>query len=114
MVSESLSAAEILKGEGIDVRVINMHTIKPIDENAIISAAKETGAVVTAEEHQLNGGLGSAVVEVLAQNSPVPVEMVGVKDSFGESGTPAELMKAYYLKDVDIAQAVRKVIKRKK
>ncbi len=114
MVSESLAAAETLKGEGIDARVINMHTIKPIDKEAIIAAAKETGAVVTAEEHQIYGGLGSAVVEVLAQHEPVPVEMVAVADSFGESGTPAELMKAYHLKDVDIAQAVRKVIKRKK
>jgi transketolase len=114
MVSESLAAAEILKGEGIAARVINMHTIKPIDKDTIIAAAKETGAVVTAEEHQIYGGLGSAVVEVLAQNFPVPVEMIAVKDSFGESGTPAELLKAYHLKDVDIAQAVRKVIKRKK
>ncbi|MCB9772316.1 MAG: transketolase family protein [Candidatus Omnitrophica bacterium] len=114
MVSESLSAAEILKAEGIDARVINMHTIKPIDKDTIIAAAKETGAIVTAEEHQIHGGLGSAVVEVLAQFAPVPVEMVAVKDSFGESGTPAELMKAYHLKDVDIVQAARKVIKRKK
>lgn len=114
MVSEALAAAEILKGQGIDVRVINMHTIKPIDKDVIIAAAKETGAVVTAEEHQIYGGLGSAVVEVLAQNIPVPVEMVAVSDSFGESGTPEELLKAYHLKDVDIAQAVRKVIKRKK
>jgi transketolase len=114
MVSEALSAAEILKAEGIDARVINMHTIKPIDKDAIIAAAKETGAIVTAEEHQLAGGLGSAVVEVLAQNSPVPVEMVAVRDSFGESGSPAELMKAYHLKDVDIVEAARKVLKRKK
>lgn len=114
MVSESLAAAEILKGQGIEARVINMHTIKPIDKDAIIAAAKETGAVVTAEEHQMYGGLGSAVVEVLAQHQPVPVEMVAVADSFGESGTPEELLKAYHLKDVDIAQAVRKVIKRKK
>lgn len=114
MVSEALSAAEILKAEGVDARVINMHTIKPIDKDAIIAAAKETGAIVTAEEHQLSGGLGSAVLEVLAQNSPVPVEMVAVRDSFGESGSPAELMKAYHLKDVDIVEAARKVIKRKK
>lgn len=113
MVSESLSAAEMLKAEGIDARVLNMHTIKPVDETAIIAAAKETGAVVTAEEHQITGGLGSAVAEVLAQKHPVPVEMVAVKDSFGESGSPAELMKAYHLKDVDIAAAARKVIKRK-
>ena len=113
MVSESLAAAEILKKEGIDAAVINMHTIKPIDKDAIIRAAKETGAIVTAEEHQINGGLGSAIVEVLAQNFPVPVEIVAVRDSFGETGTPAELMKAYHLKDVDIAEAARKVIKRK-
>lgn len=114
MVSESLSAAEILAKEGIDARVINMHTIKPIDKDAILAAAKETGAIVTGEEHQVYGGLGSAVAEVLAQHFPVPMEMVAVKDSFGESGTPAELMKAYHLKDVDIAEAARNVIKRKK
>ncbi len=113
MVSEALSAAEKLKAEGVDVRVINMHTIKPIDVDAIVSAAKETGAIVTAEEHQLLGGLGSAVVEVLAQHQPVPVEMVGVKDSFGESGTPAQLLAHYGLKDVNIVEAIKKVLKRK-
>lgn len=113
MVSESLAAAEILKKEGIEARVINMHTIKPIDKDAIIAAAKETGAIVTGEEHQINGGLGSAVAEVLGQFAPVPLEMVAVRDSFGESGSPAELMKAYHLKDVDIVAAARKVLKRK-
>jgi transketolase len=113
MVSEALSAAEKLKAEGIDVRVINMHTIKPIDTAAIIAAAKETGAIVTAEEHQIYGGLGSAVCEVLAQNVPVPVEIVGVKDSFGESGTPNQLLAHYGLKDVNIMDAIKKVIKRK-
>ncbi len=114
MVSEAMSAAEKLKMEDIDVRVINMHTIKPIDTQAIITAAKETGAIVTAEEHQIYGGLGSAVAEVLAQHAPVPVEMVAVKDSFGESGTPAQLLAHYGLKDNNIIDAVKKVIARKK
>jgi len=113
-VTEALSAAEKLKAEGIDLKVVNMHTIKPIDAQMIISSAKETGAIVTAEEHQLAGGLGSAVAEVLAQQYPCPVEMVGVKDSFGESGTPAQLLAHYGLKDVNIVEAVKKVISRKK
>ncbi len=114
MVSEALLAAETLKNEGTNVRVLNMHTIKPIDAAAIVEAAKQTGAIVTAEEHQVNGGLGSAVAEVLAKQCPVPVEMVAVADEFGESGTPQELLRAYHLKDADIAAAVRKVLKRKK
>lgn len=113
MVSEALQAAEMLSKDGIDLRVVNMHTIKPIDEKIILACAKETGAIVTAEEHQMAGGLGSAVAEVLVQHAPVPVEMVAVKDSFGESGSPHELMKAYHLKDVDIAAAVKKAIGRK-
>ncbi|MBI4308796.1 MAG: transketolase family protein [Candidatus Omnitrophica bacterium] len=113
MVSEAVSAAEQLKSQGIDVRVINMHTIKPIDAQAIVAAARETGAIVTAEEHQIHGGLGSAVAEVLAQHAPVPMEMVAVKDSFGESGAPAQLLAHYGLKDVNIIEAVKKVIKRK-
>ncbi len=113
MVYESLQAAEILRKEGIEARVVNMHTIKPIDETMIVDSARKTGAFVTAEEHQLNGGLGSAVAEVLGRLSPAPLEMVGVHDTFGESGTPQELLKAYHLKDVDIAEAARKVIKRK-
>jgi transketolase len=114
MVSESLSAADVLAKENIQARILNMHTIKPIDKQAIITAARETGAVVTAEEHQIHGGLGSAVAEVLAVNYPVPVEMVAVHDSFGESGKPAELLKKYHLKDTDIVNAVKKVLKRKK
>ena len=113
MVSEALNAANILAKDGIDAKVVNMHTIKPIDRKAIIDSAKQTGAIVTAEEHQINGGLGSAVAEVVVQECPVPIEMVAVKDSFGESGTPDELMKAYHLKDVDIVAAVKKVIKKK-
>ena len=114
MVAEALSAAEKLKKDGVSLRVLNMHTIKPIDAHAILNAAKETGAIVTAEEHQVAGGLGSAVVEVLAQAYPCPVEMVGVKDSFGESGTPSQLMAHYGLKDTNIVDAVKKVIARKK
>lgn len=114
MVSESLKAAEMLKSDGIDARVFNFHTIKPIDKETIIKSAQETGAIVTAEEHQINGGLGSAVAEVLTQNHPVPQEMVAVQDTFGESGDVEGLLKKYHLKDVDIAEAVRKVLKRKK
>lgn len=114
MVSEALRAAELLEKDNIGARVINMHTIKPIDQTAIIKSAQETGAVVTAEEHQMNGGLGSAVAEVLARNIPVPVEMVAVNDSFGESGESEELLKKHKLKDVDIANAAKKVLNRKK
>ncbi|OGX34473.1 MAG: transketolase [Omnitrophica WOR_2 bacterium RIFCSPHIGHO2_01_FULL_48_9] len=113
-VSESLSAAEILKKDGIEARVINMHTIKPIDEAAIIKAAQETGAIVSAEEHQIFGGLGSAIAEVLVKHAPVPMEMVAVADTFGETGTPAQLLSKYGLKDVNIVEAAKKAIKRKK
>jgi len=113
MVSEALSAAEKLKHEGIDLKVVNMHTIKPIDVQMIMNSAKETGAIVTAEEHQMAGGLGSAVAEVLGQHYPCPMEMVAVKDSFGESGTPTQLMTHYGLKDVNIVEAVKKVLRRK-
>lgn len=114
LVSEAMKAAEILKKENIEIRILNMHTIKPIDQDAVIKAAQETGAIVTAEEHQLFGGLGSAVSEVLVQNQPVPLEMVAVKDTFGETGTPEQLLKTYHLKDVDIVTACKKVISRKK
>ncbi len=113
MVYESLQAAEMLQKEGIEARVVNMHTIKPIDESMIIESAEKTQAIVTAEEHQLLGGLGSAVCEVLAQKYPVPVEMIGMKDSYGESGDPEGLLKKYHMKAADIAQAAKKVIKRK-
>jgi transketolase len=114
MVSESLKAADMLKTEGIDVRVFNFHTIKPIDKEIIIKSAQETGAIVTAEEHQINGGMGSAVAEVLTQNYPVPQEMVAVQDTFGESGDVEGLLRKYHLKDIDIVESVRKVLKRKK
>lgn len=113
LVSECLQAAEILKKDGIEARVVNMHTIKPIDEEAILKAARETGAIVSAEEHQINGGLGSAIAEVLVKNHPVPMEMVAVRDTFGETGTPAQLLAKYGLKDVNIVEAARKAIARK-
>jgi len=114
IVYEALLAAEELSKEGIDVRVINNHTIKPIDDEMIIKAAQETGAIVTGEDHQVIGGLGSAVAEVLSKNHPVPIEMIGVQDRFGESGAPEELMEEFGLVAVNIKEAVKKVLKRKK
>ncbi|OPL12070.1 MAG: transketolase [Firmicutes bacterium ML8_F2] len=113
IVYEALLAAESLSKQGIDVRVINNHTIKPIDEEEIIKAAEQTGAIVTGEDHQVMGGLGSAVAEVLAKNEPVPIEMIGIQNRFGESGEPDELMKEFGLVAKDIKEAVLKVIKRK-
>ena len=109
MVSDALEAAEELAGEGVDARVIDMHTIKPIDETAIINAARENGPIVTAEEHSVIGGLGSAVAEVVVKNKPVRVEMVGQKDTFGESGKPTELREKYGLTKADIVKAVKNV-----
>lgn len=114
MVSECLDAAEILKKQGISARVVNMHTIKPLDEKAIVDAAKETGAIVTAEEHQITGGLGSAVCEVLSKHQPVPLEMIGIKDVFGVTGGAMELLEKFHLKAPDIAKAAKHVLKRKK
>lgn len=114
MVAESLKAAEELAGEGIAVRVVNMATIKPLDQEAVRQAARATGAIVTAEEHSIIGGLGSAVAEVLVENEPVPMERVGVKDTFGESGKPQELLEKYGLTVKEIKAAVYKVMKRKK
>jgi len=113
LVYEALVAAETLSSEGIDVRVINCHTIKPIDEAAVVSAAKETGAIVTAEEHQMYGGLGSAVSEVVSKNHPVPMEYVAMMDRFGESGEPNELMQKFGLSSSGIISAVRRVLGRK-
>ena len=113
-VYEALLAHEALKMENISTRVINLHTIKPIDKNAIIKAAKETGAIVTAEEHTVVGGMGSAVAEVVIQNYPVPMEFVGVKDRFGESGDPKELFKLFGLTSEDIVKAAKRVITRKR
>lgn len=114
MVADAINVAKELEREGISVRVVNMATIKPIDKEAVISAATETGAIVTAEEHTIIGGLGSAVAEVLVENAPVPLERVGVKDTFGESGKPQELLEKYGLTPKDIKAAIYKVIERKK
>jgi transketolase len=114
MLKNSLDAAEMLKEEGISVRVIDMHTIKPIDSNAIIKAALETGAIVTAENHNIINGLGSAVAEVLIENEPVPMERVGVKDQFGEVGMIPYLAERFELMPIDIAKAAKKVLARKK
>ncbi|MHB8158235.1 MAG: transketolase family protein, partial [Desulfocucumaceae bacterium] len=113
MVAEALLAAEELEKEGLSVRVINMATIKPIDRETVIRAASETGAIVTAEEHNIIGGLGSAVAEVVVESVPVPLERVGVKDVFGESGKPQELLDKYGLMAKDIKLAVHKVLERK-
>ncbi|TSD02463.1 MAG: transketolase [Parcubacteria group bacterium Athens0714_24] len=113
LVYEALKAAEILSKEGIETEVINNHTIKPMDKKTILDSIKKTGCVVTVEEHQAMGGMGSAVCEVLAQEFPVPVELVGVKDRFGESGEPNELLKAFGLVAENIIEAAKKVIKRK-
>ena len=114
MVEAALEAKEELAKEGINARVINIHTIKPIDEELIIKAAKETGVIVTAEEHSVIGGLGSAVAEVVSENCPVPVLRVGVKDTFGESGKPNELLEKYGLTSNDIVNKVKKALELKK
>ncbi len=113
LVWPSLQAAKALAEEGISVSVINMHTVKPLDEDAIVKAAKESGAVVTAEEHMRNGGLGEAVADVLARVYPVPQEFIAVNDSFGESGKPMDLMAKYGLDTENIVKATRKAIARK-
>lgn len=110
MVDAALEAYNNLAEEGIKVSVLNIHTIKPIDKEAIINAARQTGVVITAEEHNIIGGLGSAVCEVLSENLPTPVIRVGIKDVFGQSGKPAELLKAYKLTADDIVKAVKKGI----
>jgi transketolase len=113
-VWEAILAEEILSAEGISVRIINMHTIKPVDVEAIIKAANETGAIVTAEDHQKHGGLGGAVTEVLAQTVPTPQEFVAINDTFGESGPGDELMKKYGISKEAIVKATRKVLQRKR
>lgn len=113
MVWKSVEAAKELEKEGLSVDLINIHTIKPIDANAIIKSVSKTGCVVTAEEHQRNGGLGDAVAQVLTMNQPAPQEYVAVNDRFGESGKPEELLEKYGLGTSDIVKAVKKVITRK-
>ncbi len=113
MVSEALEAAKELETKGINARVINIHTIKPLDNEIVIKAAKETGAIVTAEEHNIIGGLGSAVAEVISESCPVLLKRVGTKDTFGESGKPVDLMKKYGLTKDNIIDAVVDIVKKK-
>ena len=113
MVAPALNAAGILAAENRSCRVLNMSTLKPVDEAAIIKSAAETGAVVTAEEHLEHGGLGSTVARILARNHPVPVEFVAIRDTYASSGKPSELLERSGLTAKDIVAAVRKVIKRK-
>lgn len=109
MVKQAQDAAKILEKEGRSARVVNMHTIRPLDKETIIECAKLTKRIVTCEEHLLCGGLGSAVAEVLAENMPTPMAMIGIRDRFGQSGTPEDLIKEYHLTCDDIAQACRKL-----
>lgn len=113
MVPAALEAAEILAEEDIQVQVLDMHTIKPLDIEAVVGAARETGALVTAEEHSVIGGLGGAVAEVVVEKYPVPMKRVGLPDKFGESGPPAELLVKYGLTARDLVSAVKEVIPRK-
>jgi len=114
LLHKALSAAQELESEGVAVKVVNLATIKPLDEQAIWTLAQETGAIVTVEEHQIAGGMGSAVAECLAQHAPVPVEFIGVRDQFGQSGTPAELIEHYGMGVSHIKAAVEKVLLRKR
>ena len=113
LVWKAIEAGHILAEKGINVELINIHTIKPLDAQAILNSVRKTRAVVTAEEHQMNGGLGDSICQLLARELPTPVEMVAVNDSFGQSGTPDELMKEYGLDTKDIVAAVERVMKRK-
>ncbi|MBU6431129.1 MAG: transketolase family protein [Patescibacteria group bacterium] len=113
LLYEALKAAEELAKEGVEAEVINNHTIKPMDKETILQSAQKTGCVVTIEEHQAAGGMGSAVSEILSQNHPAPMEIIGVKDRFGESGEPNELLKAFGLTAEKIEEAAKKVLKRK-
>ena len=114
LVWEALVAAELLEAKGISAEVINIHTIKPLDEEAILKSVAKTGCIVTAEEHNVLGGLGESVARTLALNTPAPQEFVAVQDSFGESGTPAQLMDKYKLNNQAIVAAAEKVLGRKK
>jgi transketolase len=113
LVWKAVEAAKALEAEGITVDLINIHTIKPLDIQAVVTSASNTGAVVTAEEHQINGGMGSLIAQALSLHCPTPIEFVGVNDSFGESGTPDQLMEKYGLGAKDIVAAAKKVVNRK-
>ncbi len=114
LLYQALLAAKDLEKEGVNVLVANVATVKPIDETTILKLVKQTGAAVSVEDHQIAGGLGSAIAEVLAKNSPTPMEFVGLQDTFAESGTPAELIKKYKMDKYAIIESVKKVITRKK
>lgn len=114
MVSMALEAASVMAGDGVEVAVVNVSSIKPLDKETIVQMARKTGAVVTAEEHSIYGGLGSAVAEVLGENHPVSLERVGIRDRFGESGSPEQLLEVCGLTVENIVKAVRRAIKRAK
>jgi len=113
LVWEALEAAKTLDEEGISAEVINLHTIKPLDNDAILKAVANTKCVVTAEEHMLNGGLGDSIAQLLSRKNPTPIEMVGIDDSFGESGPPMKLMEKYGIDRNAIVESAKKVITRK-
>ena len=113
LVWKAILAGKLLAEQGIDAEIINIHTIKPLDEEAILKSVSKTRCVVSAEEHQLNGGLGDSIAQLLARKMPLPLEMVGVNDSFGESGTPDQLMEKYGLNETAIVEAVKAVMARK-
>ncbi len=108
MVAMALDAAAVLAREGIEARVLDMHTLRPMDREAIAKAARETGAIVSAEEHLLTGGMGSNIARIVAESYPVPMRFVGLADTYTESGDPYDLLKKYHLTAADIAQAARK------
>ena len=114
LVWKAILAGKLLAEQGIDAEIINIHTIKPLDEAAVLASVSKTRCVVTAEEHQLNGGLGDSIAQLLARQEPLPLEMVAVNDTFGESATPDQLMQKYGLMETDIVKAVTAVMKRRK
>jgi len=113
LVWEAIQAGEELEAKGISSEIINIHTIKPLDEKAVLESASKTKCVVTAEEHMINGGLGDSIAQVISRNNPMPIEYVAVNDSFGESGTPSQLMEKYGLNAASIVKAAEKAIARK-
>ncbi|MBK9592811.1 MAG: transketolase family protein [Crocinitomicaceae bacterium] len=113
LVWKAIEAGRILSEKGIDAEIINMHTIKPLDEAAVLKSIGKTKCVVTAEEHMMNGGLGDSIAQLIVRNTPVPLEMVAVNDKFGESGTGEELLTKYHINTPDIVAAVERVVKRK-
>jgi transketolase len=113
MVWQALEASRVLAKEGINVDLVNIHTIKPLDRDAVLASVSKTGCVVTAEEHQRNGGLGDSIAQLLSMYHPAPQEYVAVNDTFGESGKPLQLLDKYGLSIDDVVKAVKKVLKRK-